>query len=219
MEVEINNLNNLSNSLTNNLSVVPLIICLKYPNDSLKNKSILSALSLINDYDIDYKNDFCFFSRYYFMNHFNNIFFNEIFTNDSPKKSNIEFDETNFFHRYEIPTNEFFSTSKNKKIILLDDIFYFSKNYSYQNNKKNILIESLRKSKIYNDRFKIEFNNLIFNLIMSACDNNKHIFIIYNYNTADSLSRNTIEAHSDIVLSIKEYGFSIEKSRIKIEQL
>lgn len=218
MEVEINNLSAFSNSLKENLEN-PLIICLKYSKDSLKNKSILSALSLINDYDIDYKNDFCFFSRYYFMNRFNNIVFNEMFTNDSPKKNNIKFEETNFFYKYEISTNEFLSTSKNKKIILLDDIFCFSKNSLYQNNKKNILIESLRKSKVYNDRFKIEFNNLIFNLTISACDNIKHIFFMYNYNATDFLVRNTIEAHSDIVFSIKENGFFIEKSRIKIEKL
>lgn len=218
MKRKIDNLSDISNSLKENINN-PLLICLKYPSDSLKNKSILSALSLINDYEIDYKNDFCFFSHYYFMNRFNNIVFNEMFTNDSPKKSNIKFEETNFFHKHEICTNQFFFTSKNKKIILLDDIFSFSKNSLYQNNKKNILIESLKKSKIYNNRFKIEFNNLIFNLTISACDNNKHIFYMYNYNTTDFLTRNTIEAHSDVVLSIKEYEFSIEKSRIKIKNL
>jgi hypothetical protein len=218
MEVEIKNLNTLSNSLISNLDN-PLIICLKYPGDNLKNKSILTALSLINDYDIDYKNYFCFFSRYYFMNRFNNIFFNEIFTNDSPKKSNIKFEETNFFHKHEIPTNDFFSKSNIKKIILLDDIFSFTKNSLYPNNKRNMLIESLRKSKIYNDKLKIEFNNLFFNLTISACDNNKHIFFMYNYNTTDFVARNTMEAFSDVVLSIKEHGFFIEKSRIKIEKL
>jgi hypothetical protein len=223
MKRTIDNLSDISNSLKENINN-PLLICLKYSEkDCCKTNSVITALNLINDYDIDYENDFCFLTSYFLRTTFNNMNLNKGKNIEPIKKNKIKFEEKNFIYLpssfpSKILFKDFSFISNNKKIILIDDLFYFSRFSIYKNYKKKLLIEVLNKNK--NDIFS-DFYNLIHNLMISSCQNNQHIFFIYNIDFKDEFKSfiYTIENSSDVVLSIEEDDIFLEKTRIEIKSL